>query len=51
MVVRTLGALNLIRLMAEEAGPGCDLGWLLLEPGDPAMVEAANEDEPPLAAE
>ena len=51
MVVRTLGAGTLTRLMAAEARGDLDLSWLLHGPTDPAVVEPAEEEPLPMAAE
>ena len=50
MVVQTLGACLLMRLMRTERGP-VESDWLLFGPTDPETVE--TEEEPPflLAAE
>ena len=51
MVVRTLGAGVLSRLMAADEREGPDLSWLLFGPIDPRVVEPAELRDLPLAAE
>ena len=51
MVVRTLGAGTLTRLMAAEARGELDLSWLLFGPTDPAVVEPGADQALPMAAE
>jgi len=51
MVVRTLGAGTLTRLMAADERDGPDLSWLLFGPTDPRVVEPADDAELPMAAE
>lgn len=51
MVVRTLGAGTLTRLMAAEVREAPDLSWLLFGPTDPRVVEPVELYDLPLAAE
>lgn len=51
MVVRTLGAGTLTRLMAAEERDAPDLSWLLFGPTDPRVVEVQGEWDLALAAE
>lgn len=51
MVLRTLGAGTLTRLMAAEEREAPDLSWLLFGPTEPSVVEAARVGDLPLAAE
>ena len=52
MVVQTLGACQLMRLMRSERRP-LETDWLLFGPTDPEVIEADADDAPPilLAAE
>lgn len=51
MVVRTLGAGTLTRLMAAESRADLDLSWLLYGPTDPAVVEPGEDESLTMAAE
>jgi len=51
MVVRTLGAGALTRLMAADEREAPDLSWLLFSPTDPRVVEPEGAWDLPLAAE
>lgn len=51
MVLRTLGAGTLTRLMAAEEREAPDLSWLLFGPIDPRVIEPAEFHDLPLAAE
>ena len=51
MILRSLGAEALSRLMRAEDSPGPDLSWLLFGPSDPGVVETDCDAPLPLAAE
>ena len=51
MILRSLGAEALARLMTAGEDRAPDLSWLLFGPNNPAIVEGGSADELPLAAE